>query len=70
MDIYMSKLFLLSCLLYADDIAIFSETSYGLQKGLDILKDCCTIWTLMVNAEKSKIMVLRKGDQLLRNLKL
>ena len=57
-DIYMFKLFLL---LYADDITIFAETSDGLQKGLDILKDYCTRWKLTVNTQKSKIMVFRKG---------
>ena len=65
-DIYMFKLFLL---LYADDITIFAETSDGLQKGLDILKDYCTRWKLTVNTQKSKIMVFRKGGQLPRNLK-
>ena len=62
----MFKLFLL---LYADDITIFAETSDGLQKGLDILKDYCTRWKLTVNTQKSKIMVFRKGGQLPRNLK-
>ena len=65
-DIYMFKVFLL---LYADDITIFAETSDGLQKGLDILKDYCTRWKLTVNTQKSKIMVFRKGGQLPRNLK-
>ena len=39
-DIGMLKLYLL---LYADDIVIFSNTSEGLQKGLDILSDYCQI---------------------------
>ena len=37
-DISMLKLYLL---LYADRIVIFSNTSEGLQKGLDILSDYC-----------------------------
>ena len=65
-DITVFKLFLL---LYADDITIFSETTDGLQKGLDILKEYCTKWKLTVNTEKSKIIVFRKGNQLPRNLK-
>ena len=65
-DIYMFKLFLL---LYADDITIFAETSDGLQKALDTLKDYCTRRNLMVNPEKSKTMVFRKCGQLIRNLK-
>ena len=47
----------------------FAETSDGLRKGLDILKDYCTRCKRMVNTEKSKIMVFRKGGQLPRNLK-
>ena len=66
-DIYMFKSFLF---LYADDIMIFAETSDGLQKGLDILKDYCTRWKLTVNTQKSKIMVFRKGIQLPRNLRV
>ena len=65
-DITVFKLFLL---LYADDITIFSETTEGLQKGLDILKEYCTKWKLTVNTDKSKIIVFRKGGQLPRNLK-
>ena len=37
-DIGMLKLYLG---LYADDIVIFSNTSEGLQRGLDILCDYC-----------------------------
>ena len=44
-EISILKLFLL---LYADDIIIFSESAEGLQKGLDILKDYCDKWKLIV----------------------
>ena len=54
-DIGMLKLYLL---LYADDIVIFSSTSDGLQKGLDVLSEYCQKWKLTVNTEKSK---KRKG---------
>ena len=57
-DIGMLKLYLL---LYADDIVIFSNTSEGLQKGLDILGDYCQKWNLTVNIDKTKVMVFRKG---------
>ena len=52
-DIGMLKLYLL---LYADDIVIFSSTSDGLQKGLDVLSEYCQKWKLTVNTEKAKIM--------------
>ena len=64
-DIGMLKLYLL---LYADDIVIFSNTSEGLQKGLDILGDYCQKWKLTVNIDKTKVMVFRKGGILPRNL--
>ena len=65
-DIYMFKSFLF---LYADDIMIFVESSDGLQKGLDTLKDYFSRWKLTVNTHTSKILVFRKGGQLPRNLK-
>ena len=55
-------------LLYADDIIIFSETADGLQRGLDILKDYCDKWRLIVNTNKTKVMIFRKGGTLRRNL--
>ena len=62
----MLKLFLL---LYADDIIIFfSESAEGLQKGLDILKDYCDKWKLIVNTNKTKIMIFRKGGTLRKKL--
>ena len=60
----MLKLYLL---LYADDIVIFSNTSEGLQNGLDILSEYCSKWKLTVNIDKTKIMVFRKGGSLPRN---
>lgn len=53
-DIGMLKLFLL---LYADDIVIFSNTSDGLQKGLDVLAEYCDWWKLTVNTEQTKVMI-------------
>ena len=50
----MLKLYLL---LFADDIVIFSNTSEGLQKGLDTVSDYCQKWKLTVNIDKTKVMV-------------
>ena len=41
----MLKLYLL---LYADDIVVFSSTSDGWQRGLNILPDYCNKWKLVV----------------------
>ena len=57
-DIGMLKLYLL---LYADDIVIFSMSSEGLQKGLDVLCDYCQRWKLTVNTDKTKVMVFLEG---------
>ena len=57
-DVGMLKLYLL---LYGDDIVVFSSTSEGLQRGLNILSDYCDKWKLVVNTDKTKIMVFRNG---------
>ena len=49
----MLKMFML---LYADDI--FSE---GLQQALDALFDYCDKWSLRVNVDKTKVVVLSRG---------
>ena len=50
----------ISCLLYADDIAIFSESEKGLQRMLSYLSTWCNKWRLQVNTEKTKIIHFRK----------
>lgn len=49
---------------YADDAALFSKTREGLQEGLDALYDYCQKWELVVNIEKTKVMVFRRGGML------
>ena len=51
-------------LLFADDMALFSETREGLQKGLDNLGNYCTKWGITVNTRKTKVVVFRKGGKL------
>ena len=52
------KLYLL---LYVDDSVIFSSTREGLQMGLDVLHDYCTKWRLIINTDKTKVMVFRNS---------
>jgi hypothetical protein len=59
-SIDMFKLFVL---LYADDIALLSETKEGLQNGLDLLGEYCKTSKLTINTNKSKIMIFRKGGR-------
>ena len=58
----------LHCLLYADDLIILSESSDGLQCALDKLHQYCLKWKLIVNIDKSNIMISNKAGRLLENL--
>ncbi|KAL4233737.1 hypothetical protein ACF0H5_008417 [Mactra antiquata] len=60
----MLKLFLL---LYADDIVIFADTPDSLQNGLTILKEYCDKWKLVVNVQKTKILIFKKGGTIRLN---
>ena len=53
-------------LLYADDLALTSDTVFGLQRQLNILADYCEAWGLTVNIEKTNIIVFRRGGCLKR----
>ena len=56
----------MSCLLYADDIVLLSESAKGLQKSLDILKTYCDKWNLKVNIGKTKVIVFNKSGRILK----
>jgi len=47
-------------MLYADDTLILSETPEGLQRALNILVDYCDRWKLVVNRDKTKIVIFQK----------
>ena len=53
----------LPCLLYADDLIMFSESREGMQKALDKLENYCNLWGLKVNIAKSKLMCLNKQSR-------
>ena len=50
-------------LLYADDLVIFSESPDALQLQINKMYEYCHRWKLRINAEKSKIVVFKKGNQ-------
>ena len=53
----------LSCLLYADDLILISHTASGLQKLINTAESYFHKWRLLVNTDKTKIMVFnRKSD--------
>ena len=49
------------CLLFADDVVLFSDTIVGLQRLLYCLESYCKTWKLSVNLAKTKIMVFKAG---------
>ncbi|CAG2217942.1 unnamed protein product [Mytilus edulis] len=53
----------LSCLLYADDIVLISDTVDGLQSLLHCVTDWSKTWRLKVNTDKTKIMHVRKASK-------
>ena len=58
------ELIQLMILLFADDVALMSDTIAGLQKQLDVLFECCQQLDLTVNLDKSNIVVFRNGGHL------
>jgi retron-type reverse transcriptase len=55
----------LSCLMYADDLIILSESAKGLKCALDKLYQYCMKWKLVVNIDKSNIMIFNKSGRVL-----
>ena len=58
----------ISCLLYADDLVILSESATGLQTGLDDLHrpTYCKKWDLTINMNKSQIMIFNKPGRTIK----
>ena len=50
-----------SCLLYADDLVLISESQSGLQKALDTLDSFTQDWHLKVNETKTKCLTFTRG---------
>ena len=54
---------------FADDAVLFSESKEGLQNSIDNSQLYFKKWNLIVNVDKPKIVVFRKGGQLRRDFK-
>ena len=50
--------------MFADDVALISNSVQGLQKQLNILNEFSKNNKMIVNIEKTKDMVFKKGGQL------
>ena len=53
----------LNCLLYADDLILFSQSEKGLQSCLNKLSVYCDRWKLKINTNKTKIIIFSKGNR-------
>lgn len=53
-------------MLFADDIALLSDTVNGLQRQLNILSDFRDQYKFKVNETNTKVMVFKKGGVLSR----
>ena len=51
----------ISCLLFADDLLILSETKEGLQHSLNNLSNYCDNWQLDINVNKTKSMIFKQN---------
>ena len=59
----------ISCLLWADDILILSESEAGLQTKLNALEKYCDTNKLYVNTKKTQCMIFNKTGRLLKHHK-
>ena len=50
----------LSSIMYADDMLILSYIESCMQKTLDILEEYCQRWQLVVNPDKTNIVIFNK----------
>jgi hypothetical protein len=53
-----------SGLLFADDLAVGTTTSIGMQKAINSIKEYGEEWKLKINTSKAKIVVFKKGGKL------
>ena len=51
---------MLKSFIYADDMALFSESKEGLQNGLCMLEEYCDTWNLQISIHKTKMMILKR----------
>ena len=57
----------ISCLMFADDAVLISESAEGLQHALDKIKEFSDKWLLNINTEKTKVMIFNKSGKLLKD---
>ena len=53
----------IDCLMYADDVIIFSDSARRLQSRLTKLQSYCDTWCLNVNIKKTKVLIFNKSGR-------
>ncbi|KAM8704295.1 hypothetical protein ACLKA7_008835 [Drosophila subpalustris] len=48
-------------LMYADDMVLLADSPSGMQSMIDALYEYCRTWSLEINTQKSKILVIRES---------
>ena len=56
----------IAVLVFADDMAIISESKKGLQRGLDKLSEYCAMWGLSVNVPKTQCVAFKRNGKIAR----
>ena len=60
----------LSCLMYADDLVLISETEKGMHNCLLTLETFCKKWRLTINIEKTKLLIVNQPKKLDFNFRI
>ena len=60
----------LNLLMYADDIVLVAPTVQAAQEQLDIMKDWCETWGMVINLKKSQILHIRPHQRARETTKL
>ena len=59
----------ISCLLYADDLILLSQSENGLQKCLDRLNCYLKKWKMKINIKKTKIIIFNRSGKIFKGKK-
>ena len=57
----------IGCLLYADDIALLSDSEENLQVALNLVYNWCCLWGVQISPKKSQIMHFRRRRRRISN---
>ena len=56
--------FLLTIIMFADDMVLFSTSRQGLQNALNALSKYCSLWGMTVNTSKTKCVAFKNGGKI------